>query len=212
MDKSDSSTDIEDPTPKASPSEEPRPPQEGRLGVPEGTLGDGADLDPNAEVDLWVGRTRWQHFAGRIALWVGGNIAAAVLVFWITSKVEGFHVSHGCWVVLGLVAVSACFVPVPIFARIISHRYRLTSQRLFVERGILSQTIDQTELIRVDDVRVHKTLTDRIFGLGSVAVLSTDMSDREIVIAGIHAPEKVAEHIRSQMRAMRSKALFVENL
>jgi len=201
-----------DPTPHVPPQEGQEQADPDPLGVSKRDLGDGAALGPKAEIDLWLGRTRWQHFAGRIALWVTGNLAAAFLVFWTTSKVENFHTSHAVWVVLALFSVSGCLVLGPIFIRIISHRYRLTSQRLFIERGILSQTIDQTELIRVDDVRIHKSLADRIFGLGTVWVLSTDLSDREIEITGIHAPEKLAERIRDQMRAMRSKSLFIENL
>jgi hypothetical protein len=72
--------------------------------------------------------------------------------------------------------------------------------------------VDQTELIRVDDVRVKKSMMDRLFGLGSVETLSTDQTDRETMIAGIAEPDKVAEAIRARMRTMRKKSLFVENL
>ena len=99
-----------------------------------------------------------------------------------------------------------------LFLRIISRRYRLTSQRLFIERGILNQTIDQTELIRVDDVRLEKTLIDRVFGLGTVSLLSTDVTDRLVVIEGIDNADRVAEAVRTNMRTQRGKALFVENL
>ena len=37
----------------------------------------------------------------------------------------------------------------------------------------------------MDDVRVRKNLVDRLFGLGSVEVLSTDVSDRSVVLPGI---------------------------
>jgi hypothetical protein len=72
--------------------------------------------------------------------------------------------------------------------------------------------VDQTELIRVDDVRIHKTLLDRIFGLGTIAILSTDATDREVVIAGVADPDQVAEALRRNMRTLRQKSLFVEHL
>jgi len=81
-----------------------------------------------------------------------------------------------------------------------------------LERGILSQTIDQTELIRVDDVRVRKSLLDRVFGLGDVEITSTDASDRLVVLEGIRDPDQVAEDIRSRMRSLRKSSLFIENL
>ena len=67
-------------------------------------------------------------------------------------------------------------------------------------------------MIRVDDLRIRKTLPDRILGLGSIEVLSTDQTDRSMVIEGVRGPEAIAEHIRRNMRAMRRKSLFVENL
>jgi uncharacterized membrane protein YdbT with pleckstrin-like domain len=99
-----------------------------------------------------------------------------------------------------------------ILYRIVQNRYRLTGQRLFVETGILSQTIDQTELIRVDDVRVHKRLTDRLLNMGTVEVRSTDASDAAIIIRGVKNAEQVAELVRTNMRALRSRSLFIENL
>jgi len=163
------------------------------------------------ETELWSGRTSWKHYAGRIGLWVVANILFSALIGWIASA-RKWELSWVIWTVLAGVVVSGLIFIIPVFLRIISRRYRLTSQRLFIERGILSQTIDQTELIRVDDVRLEKTLLDRIFGLGTVSLLSTDVSDRLVVIEGVNNAEKVAESVRTNMRAQRGKALFVENL
>ena len=99
-----------------------------------------------------------------------------------------------------------------IAAVILGTRYRLTTERLFVERGLIRQTIDQTELIRVDDVRVRKLMVDRILGLGSIDVLSTDQTDPRVVVTGVAEADKVAEMIRRHMRALRRRSLFVENL
>jgi len=96
--------------------------------------------------------------------------------------------------------------------RILQKGYRLTSERLFIEIGVLSRTVDQTELVRVDDVRVHQSLMDRVFGLGSVEVVSTDATDRNVMIEGIADPDRVAEMVRENMRSLRRKSLFVENL
>jgi hypothetical protein len=64
----------------------------------------------------------------------------------------------------------------------------------------------------VDDVRLYKPLLNRVFGLGSVAVVSTDATDREVLITGIADPDRVAEAIRGQMRALRRQSVFVENI
>jgi len=161
--------------------------------------GDGQPQDPSAEKEIWAGRTHWKHYAGRLILWVAGNIALVVVVAWLASRADWLTAAAATWIILAVFAVSM----------ISSSGMR---ERIFIARGILSQTVDQTELIRVDDVRLHKSFMDRILGLGTVTILSTDTSNSQLVIEGIADAEKVAEAIRTRMRAMRQKSLFIENL
>lgn len=170
-----------------------------------------ATSDFPKEVELWTGRTHWKHFLPRIGLW----FLAAVVVTWIVLKLfkNDTSDSSASWIVALLWLVSGAIVLGQIAIRILGHRYRVTTQRLFIERGILSQTIDQTELIRVDDVRVHKTVLDRICGLGTVEVVSTDATDKSLKLVGISRPELVGEHIRNNMRILRNRrGLYVENV
>ncbi|MHC4093674.1 MAG: PH domain-containing protein [Planctomycetota bacterium] len=194
------------------PVEPPTQPADEYSGSQTGIGGDGAEVDTGAEVEVWVGRTHWKHFAGRISLWVLANAALSVLIGWVASGADWLGWRGALVVIALLLVVSAVLVLGRVLTTILGLRYRLTSQRLFLERGILSQTVDQTELIRVDDVRLQKTMLDRVFGLGSVHILSTDASDRATVIQGIADPENVAESIRKRMRTMRKKSLFIENL
>ena len=184
----------------------------GEGATPLEAAGDQAATDPGTETELWTGRTHWKHYAGRLALWVLGNIVAAILLIWIGAHAEWLTTGRAFWIIMPILLISGLLILGRVLIRILGHRYRVTSQRLFIERGIFSRTIDQTELIRVDDVRVYKTFLDRLFGLGSVAVVSTDATDRETVMEGIFEPDRVAEAIRSHMRSMRRKSLFVENL
>ena len=209
----------EEQPPAASP--DPTPPSEesgsaGERAAPEPTVklpvGDGAPIDPAQEQDVWAGRTSWKHYLGRGLLWVAGSILVAILVGWLQSGWEAltFWAAVG-WTLL-IVAVSGVAVFGSIALKVLSCRYRVSTQRLFIERGIFSRTVDQTELIRVDDVRLYQGVLDRVCGLGTVIVRSTDASDAETVIAGVADPEQVAEAIRQHMRTLRRKSLFVENL
>ena len=187
---------------------------QGGVGIaPQPAAPEAANPDTTVEADLWIGRTHWKHFAGLLSLWLLGNLVVCVLVIWAAPWLEGLTFSRGLKLVAAVLALSGLeFVGRRVLLKVFDHRYRLTTQRLFIERGLLSQTIDQTELIRVDDVRIHKTLLGRILGVGSVAIVSTDATDREITIEGIARADEVAEAIRGRMRAMRRKSLFVENL
>lgn len=162
--------------------------------------GDGAAIDPGKEAKLWSGRTSWKHFIHWVLLWV--VISVALFYFhWFNSSTT-----------LIIVAILALAVAIRMAINIFSNRYRLTTQRIFVDRGLLNQVVDQTELIRVDDVRVYKNLFHRILGLGTVEVISTDSTDNNMRIVGVSRPDEVAEAIRTHMRVLRKRSLFVENL
>jgi membrane protein YdbS with pleckstrin-like domain len=174
--------------------------------------GDGAPAHPAAEAKVWTGRMSWKHFAGRLTLWLLACLAVVVGLYVAAERVDWLTGRVAVWIGGVAVAASGFVVLGGVMLAVLNHRYRLTSQRLFIERGILSRTIDQTELIRVDDVRVYQSLADRLFGLGTVGILSTDATDREIRMEGIADPHHVAEAVRTHMRSLRRKSLFVENL
>lgn len=174
--------------------------------------GDGAPIDPGDEGDLWVGRTHWKHFAPSIGVWLVGLILVAVLLFWMKGRYDWLSGGAAFTTFLVVLLISSLLVLGRVVLIVVGTRYRLTSQRLFITRGILNQTVDQTELIRVDDVRVRKNLIDRVFGLGSVEIISTDATDRELTVTGVAGADEVANLIRTHMRALRRRSLFVENL
>lgn len=168
--------------------------------------------EPKPEQCLWEGRTHWKHFSGRIALWALASTVFALLVAWLASRMDWLSAT-AAWYIAGIpILATAAWGGVKLAALIVGTRYRVTDERLFIERGLLTRTTDQTELIRVDDVRTRKTLVDRLFGLGSVEVVSTDTSDRFVTLEGVPGADEVAEIVRGRMRALRRKSLFVENL
>jgi membrane protein YdbS with pleckstrin-like domain len=96
----------------------------------------------------------------------------------------------------------------------INLRYWLTADRLFVRRGILRRTTDQTELIRVDDIRMHQGIVDRIFGIGNVEVdCESDITDAKLVLTGVDDPMRVGELIRTGMQTLRrARGVFIEKI
>ncbi|MEZ6083527.1 MAG: PH domain-containing protein [Phycisphaerae bacterium] len=174
----------------------------------------GGDADPHTlklEGAIWQGRTDWRFFTG-ICIWcvIGIVIACSIVIYAATkTSLTGGWAFLICLMITALVTMG---VGAWIVLQIIRTRYRLTDQRLFIERGVFSQTIDQIELIRVDDVRLRKKFIDRLVGLGSVELLTTDTSDAHLIIEGIRNPEEIAEHVRTRMRELRSRSLFIENL
>lgn len=53
-------------------------------------------------------------------------------------------------------------------------RYALSEDRLFVERGLLTTHLEEVLLYRVRDIGLTISLGQRIFGVGSVIIESSD--------------------------------------
>lgn len=164
------------------------------------------------ETEIWAGRISFKYFLGRICGWFVAVIVLSVIAYLLVSRTEWVTGRTATLVVLGITGLSGVLIIGGVLIRVLGTHYRLTSQRLFITRGLLSQAVDQTELIRVDDVRLFKTLFGRMFNVGNVTVLTTDASDRNIEIEGISAPDAVAESIRGRMRALRGRSVYVESL
>ncbi|MGL4651512.1 MAG: PH domain-containing protein, partial [Caldilineaceae bacterium] len=74
--------------------------------------------------------------------------------------------------------------------------YELTSQRLRVIRGLVSNAIDEIELVRVQDTRVTQSAGERMFDIGDIAVISGDASSPALVLYNVKDPVEVREAIR----------------
>ena len=74
-------------------------------------------------------------------------------------------------------------------------RYALSEDRLFLKRGFLNVHQDEIVLYRVRDLRVSQTLWQRVFGVGTVTVISTDKSIPELALKNIRQPNEVKELI-----------------
>ena len=86
-----------------------------------------------------------------------------------------------------------------------STRYRLTSQRLFAQTGLIAKNLEEVELFRVKDVTLSQGVLDRLLGVGTVTVLSTDDTAPRLELRGVLRPMEVKEQIRTAFRAARQR-------
>lgn len=74
-------------------------------------------------------------------------------------------------------------------------KYSLSDDRLFTEKGLFTTTLDEVQLYRVRDVRVVRTLGQKIFGVGTVHLISSDKSCPDLPLESIKNPVDVKETI-----------------
>ena len=84
-------------------------------------------------------------------------------------------------------------------------RYALSEDRLFLSVGFLSIKDDEILLYRVRDIDTERNLFQRIFGVGTVTVLSSDKSMPNLVLKNIKDPVMVKELIHKQVEEMKIK-------
>ena len=82
-------------------------------------------------------------------------------------------------------------------------RYSLTEDRLFLSIGFLSIKDDEILLYRVRDINTSRTLGQRLFGVGTVTVMSSDKSMPTLVMKNIKNPMAVKELLHEQVEAMK---------
>ena len=84
-------------------------------------------------------------------------------------------------------------------------RYRLSEDRLFCEKGFLNIKQDEVLLYRVRDLQLNMSLGQRIFGVGTVCVVSSDQSIPHLDLVNIKKPREVKELIHRSVEAAKDQ-------
>ena len=84
-------------------------------------------------------------------------------------------------------------------------RYRLSEDRLFCEKGFLNIKQDEVLLYRVRDLELNLKITQRIFGVGTICVHSSDQSIPHLDLKNVKNPREVKELIHRSVEAAKDK-------
>ena len=82
-------------------------------------------------------------------------------------------------------------------------RYALSEDRLFLSEGFLNIKDDEILLYRVRDIDSSRNLWQRICGVGTVTVMSSDKSMPILVLKNVKDPIEVKELIHRQVEEMK---------
>ena len=78
-------------------------------------------------------------------------------------------------------------------------RYAMSEDRLFTSVGFLNIKDDEILLYRVRDIDTKRSLGQRLFGVGTVTVFSSDKTMPNLVLKNIKNPIAVKEMIHQQV-------------
>ena len=84
-------------------------------------------------------------------------------------------------------------------------KYRLTEDRLFRETGLLNTTEEEILLYRVRDLELRRSLGQRIFGVGSVIVHSSDTTTPTLELKSVKRARDVKELLYRQVESCKDQ-------
>ena len=84
-------------------------------------------------------------------------------------------------------------------------KYSLSEDRLFCETGLLNLKSDEVLLYRVRDLQLNMSLGQRIFGVGTVCVVSSDKSIPHLDLKNVKNPREVKELIHRHVEQAKDK-------
>ena len=82
-------------------------------------------------------------------------------------------------------------------------KYSMSDDRIFCEKGLLSVKFEEILLYRVRDISMKITLGQRIFGVGSILLQSSDKTSPVLELRNIKNPREVKEMIHRQVEEIK---------
>lgn len=84
-------------------------------------------------------------------------------------------------------------------------RFMLSEDRLFMERGLVNLKASELLLYRIRDLELSMSLWQRIFGVGTICVKSTDQSTPDLDLVNVKNPREVKEMIHQLVEDAKNK-------
>jgi membrane protein YdbS with pleckstrin-like domain len=159
-----------------------------------------ATKDAETEKDLFAGHPALMYSVGQVVPFLI-VIAAAVGAAYATG---GDH--------LGYILLGAVLICLIICARDLAKsrgkHFEITTQRIKLERGVLSKVQESLELFRIDHFELRKPLGMRLLGYSALHVYTTDAELPNFFIYGVPNLEALSEELRTcQLRERTRRGL-----
>lgn len=84
-------------------------------------------------------------------------------------------------------------------------RYSLTPSKLLVNAGLLNLSEEEVRLYRIRDLRLTQSFADRLLGVGSICVESSDASVPHLDLRKVKNPRKVKDVLSQAVEESRRK-------
>ena len=84
-------------------------------------------------------------------------------------------------------------------------KYTVRDGKIYINKGLFSTVSDQTLLYRVIDIQLRRTLRQKIFGTGTIILISRVDADPEIVLENVKDSRYVMDMLSELVEEEREK-------
>ena len=147
------------------------------------------DLHPGEQV-VFEGHPSWRAL---LSFYIGG-VAAALAIAVVIALLSSF--------LLGLLAGAVLVGAVLGFGLLkrTATTYLVSTQRLYIRRGLVSKKVQQTRIDRVQNVNTEQSLRERLLRVGTVDFDTAGSDDSEFRFVGIADPNEVVNAVDRAQR------------
>lgn len=161
---------------------------------------------PSEEVDVWYGGYSSRAMGGAMTLSIVATLLLLALGWLIAAQLPTF--TQEVW--LGIAGVIGALWVFQIFIwiyRIVGFQMRLTTRRVFYDRGVLYREKKEVPLASVGRVEVVDQALDRFLGVGQLTLFGEGTAGELLMMTGVPQPRSVAELIRQHSAKVRESQI-----
>lgn len=170
---------------------------------------------PAKEETLWRGTPSPILLIGKLAGLILIVVAIPLLAYFFAATADDFEKARSLrtagFVIAGILGAIQLIALVVAWLRLRSTLYIITNQRVMIEQGIISKTVNEIDLRYVDDSQFYQGLSDRVLGIGSVTLHSSDANTPTYMLRSVRDPRGVRELIRAHAYQISQRQIITRD-
>ncbi len=91
-------------------------------------------------------------------------------------------------------------------------KYTVNEDRLIINKGLLKTTEDTCYLYKIIDIKLERSICERLFGMGTILCYTGDVTDKVIKLIHIKNSKKINDYLLDQSEEMRRKRRTLNTL
>ncbi|MGI5835786.1 MAG: PH domain-containing protein [Chloroflexota bacterium] len=160
-----------------------------------------------AEKSVWKGSpSQWLNLKAYLLCSLGSLLAViGAVLAWQGLSSQAQEVRLAAVGAALVVFVALVIIAIKKFLELRCTRYHLTTERIRITTGILSTQTEDTELYRVDDIKLERPFLMRLVGLGNIIMVTSDRTTPNIILKAISKSEELRDTARIHIEECRDR-------